>query len=220
MKKTIGIIGGMTPKSTALIYNNIIDIYQKKFNDYAFPKIIIYSVSFQNYIDGMKKDNWDSIAEELLKITHSLNKAGADFCIIAANTMHKVFDKIENRSPLPILNIIDAVAEKITDAKIKNVTLLGTRYTMIDSFYRDRLRKFGIKTLVPDKNYIDIIHDIILNELGKEIINNESRKIIINIIEGLNAKGSQGLILGCTELPLIIDTVKILSSQALAYSLN
>ncbi len=230
MKKTIGIIGGMTPKSTILLYNNIIDLYQKKFNDYAFPEILIYSVSFQDYLNWMESDNWNAITEELIKILHSLNKAGADFCIIAANTIHKVFEKIENKSPIPILNIIDAVAEKITSYGIKEVTLLGTRYTMMEKFYKSRLLKFGIKSIVPDKQNIDLIDNIILKELGKEIINDDSRKKIINIIESLKSKGSQGVILGCTELPLLIhkkntptkifDSVEILSYKALTYSLN
>ncbi|MFO7889471.1 MAG: amino acid racemase [bacterium] len=230
MKKTIGIIGGMTPKSTALIYNNIIDSYQKKYNDYGFPEILIYSVSFQNYISWMQNGNWDAIADALIKVVHSLHNAGADFCIISTNTMHKIYDRIEKKSPIPMLNIIDAVADEITSFGIKKVTLLGTRYTMSDTFYKEGLKKYGIDTIVPDKQDIDVINNIIFEELGKEIINNDSKKKIINIIKYLNLKGSEGVILGCTELPLIIneensptkifDSVKILSSKALMYSLK
>jgi len=230
MKKTIGILGGMTPKSTALIYNDIIDSYQQKFNDYAFPEILIYSVSFQNYIDWMQDGNWDAIADGLIKIVHSLDKAGADFCIISTNTMHKVYDRIEKKSPVPMLNIIDAVADEINNCGIKKVTLLGTRYTMSDTFYTEGLKKHGIETIVPDKHDIDVINNIIFEELGKKIITENSRKKIIAIIEDLLSKGSEGVILGCTELPLIIneenspikifDSVKILSSKALMYSLK
>ncbi len=230
MKKTIGILGGMTPKSTALIYNDIIDSYQKQFNDYSFPELLIYSVSFQNYVDWMQDGNWDAIADGLIKAVHSLDKAGADFCIISTNTMHKVYDRIEKESPVPMLNIIDAVADEITRCGLKKVTLLGTRYTMSDTFYTEGLKKHGIETVVPEKNDIDVIHDIIFEELGKEIINDDSRKKIITIIENLHSQGSEGVILGCTELPLIIneensptkifDSVKILSSKALNYSLK
>lgn len=230
MKKTIGIIGGMTPKSTVLMYNHIINMYQNKFDDYAFPEILIYSVSFQNYVNWMQNNNWDTITDELIKTVLSLAKTGADFCVISTNTMHKVFDQIEKESPIPLLNIIDEVAEEITSQGLKKVTLLGTRYTMSDSFYKQRLKKHGIETVVPDKQDIEIINKIIFNELGKEIITSDSQKKVIEIIKNLKLQGSQGVILGCTELPLIIneknsptkifDSVEILSCKALNYSLH
>ena len=136
MKKIIGIIGGMTPESTTLYYEHIIHTYEKRYGDYAFPEVLIYSVSFQDYVDWMNQEKWESIAGGLTQAVLMLENAGADFIVIATNTMHLLFDKLQSRIQMPLISIIDAVAESIKAAGFKKVGLLGTEFTMNHPFYK------------------------------------------------------------------------------------
>lgn len=230
MAKTIGILGGMTPESTTVYYEHITRTYQKRHGDYGFPEIIIYSVSFQRYENWMISGQWDNIAEGLTQAVLSLSKAGADFCVIATNTMHKVFGHIQSHSPIPLLSIIEATAGAILDRKMDTVGLLGTRFTMREAFYRDGLAEFGIQTIIPNDEGLKIVDDIIFHELGKGVIRQESREKYVDIVRRLHSQGAEGVILGCTEIPLLIseadcdvplfNTTILHAEKALEYALN
>ena len=230
MAKIIGILGGMTPESTVTYYQHITRSYQERYGDYGFPEIVIYSVSFQQYEDWMISGNWDAIAEGLTQAVLSLRNGGADFGVIATNTMHKVFPQIQEASPIPLLSIIDATAESIQNQNMKTIGLLGTRFTMKEPFYREGLAKFGIDTLIPNENDLKIVDDIIFNELGRGILRQESRQKYVEIVSRLHDRGAEGIILGCTEIPLLIserdcsvplfNTTVLHAEKALEYSLG
>ena len=230
MAKTIGILGGMTPESTTVYYEHIIRTYQKRRGDYGFPEIIIYSVSFQRYENWMISGQWDNIAEGLTEAVLSLSKAGADFCVIATNTMHKVFGHIQTHSPIPLLSIIEATAEDIQDRKMNTVGLLGTRFTMQEDFYKDGLAESGIQTIIPNDEGLKIVDDIIFHDLGKGVIRPDSREKYVDIVRQLHSQGAEGVILGCTEIPLLIseadcdvplfNTTILHAEKALEYALN
>jgi aspartate racemase len=230
MSKTIGILGGMTPESTTTYYQHITRSYVERFGNYSFPAIIVYSVSFQQYEDWMLAGEWNAIAEGLSKAVISLKNGGADFIVIATNTMHKVFHQIQKKSPIPLISIIDATAEEIHKRKMGTVGLLGTIFTMKESFYKDGLKKHGIRTLVPEAEDQDIVNQIIFDELGRGIFTKESRKQYVEIVRRLHERGAEGIILGCTEIPLLIkeedcgiplfDTAVIHAEKALQYALS
>ena len=228
--KRIGIIGGMAPESTQLYYKYIIEEARKRLGDHNYPEIIIYSVNFQKFINWMKNGAWRNVADALVDIIYRLRDAGADFALIATNTMHIVFDEVSRRSPIPLLSIIDAVADEILKCNIKIVGLLGTRYTMTEDFYKVRLNKLGIEVIIPPSDDIDLVHYIIFEELVKGIIRDKSKSELLRIIKGFEKEGAGGVILGCTEIPMIItqedvniklfDTTKIHAVKALEYALN
>ena len=230
MPKTIGIVGGMSPESTTTYYEHITRTYQERFGNYGFPEIIIYSVSFQQYIDWMNTEKWESIAEGLTQAVVSLKNSGADFGVIATNTMHKLFHQIKRKAPLPLLSIIDATAEAIQKEKIKRVGLLGTIFTMRETFYKKGLEEFGIKTLVPNTQEQETVNEIVFNELGKGIIRKESKQKYVEIVHRLQDQGAEGVVLGCTEIPLLIkeedcgiplfDTAVLHAEKALAFALS
>ncbi|MHA1169097.1 MAG: aspartate/glutamate racemase family protein, partial [Candidatus Hodarchaeales archaeon] len=193
MKKlTIGIVGGTTPQSTLEYYDYIIKSYIEMYNDHSYPEIIIYSVSFQNYINWMSRGEWSKIEDGIVEIIDKLSKAGADFAIIATNTLHKVYPGVQERTALKILSIIDCVADRIKGSGIEVVGLLGTRYTMEEGFYREGLRKNGIASIVPDEDEMVAMDEIIFNELARGIIKDSSREKFIEIIKKLESKGANG----------------------------
>ena len=167
MHKTIGIDGGMTPESTTIYYETITRGYSERFGDYGFPRIVINSMSFQQFVDWMNNDAWDTIADALTIAVKQLSDAGADLAVLATNTMHMVFNAVETRSEIPMISIIDATARAIKSRNIACAGLLGTRFTMQKPFYREGLLKGGIQTVVPDASSQQKVHDIIFEELGK-----------------------------------------------------
>lgn len=205
MHKKIGILGGLSPESTVTYYLHIVRRYQELFGDHSYPEIIIYSVSFQRFINWMAQDKWNTITEELINAIRSLGAAGADFAIIATNTMHIVFDKVREKSPIPLISIIEATAEAIKEEGMDTVGLLGTRFTMEKKFYRRELASHGIETLVPDKADRDYINKVVFEELSRSLIRAESRNKFLKIIEDLIGRGAQGIVLGCTEIPLLVN---------------
>lgn len=228
--KRIGIIGGMAPDSTQLYYKYIIDEYRRRFNDHSYPEIIIYSVNFQRFVNWMASRDWRSIADELVNVASKLYNAGADFALIATNTMHIVFKEVSRRSPIPLLSIVKAVGEEAAKNDIKVVGLLGTRFTMTENFYKDGLGKYGIKVVVPNDEEIQYIDHVIFRELTRGIIREESRGKFVEIIYELKEKGAEAIILGCTEIPLLVkqedvdikllDSTKIHAIKALEYALE
>jgi aspartate racemase len=205
MHKKIGIIGGMSPESTIEYYRYITRTYTQRFGDYGYPEILIDSVSFQPYVDWPKSDRWDLIAEGLATVACRLENAGADFLVIATNTMHLVFDEIQTRVNIPIISIMDAVGSAIQKDGLQNIAMLGTRFTMEKSFYASGLARYGIRTIVPSEDDRLTINRIIYDELVNGTILDSSRDIFHRIIGELYQSGAQGMILGCTEIPLLVN---------------
>lgn len=230
MKKKIGIVGGLSPESTVSYYLYITRNYAERYGNYDYPEIIIYSVNLENYHRWRSINRWDLIIDDLVSCFQKLKNAGADFGLIATNTMHKVFEQVANIVDLPLINIIDETALKAKELGLNTLGLLGTKYTMSDGFYQDRLLKFGVDSLVPNLEQQEVIHQIIVEELVRGQFLEVSKNRYIEIIQDLASRGADGIILGCTEIPLLIkkeyleiqllDTATIHSEAALKASLN
>jgi len=230
MHKRIGILGGMSPESTVAYYEYITRTYTERFGDYGYPEVLIYSVSFQPYVDWPNQDRWDLVADGLSQAARKLVVAGADMILIATNTMHLVFDEIQARVEVPMLSLLDTTAEAIQGRGLSTVGLLGTRFTMEKSFYQDALAGHGISTLVPDAGDRAYVNRVIYDELVAGQIRDESRAGYLAIIRKLAEQGAQGIVLGCTEIPLLVDeasagiplfdTTQIHAEAALNYAIQ
>ena len=230
MHKRIGILGGMSPESTAEYYQYIIHAYQKRFGNHGYPEIIIYSVSFQDYVDWPKAGRWDLIAQGLGQAARQLQAAGADFIIIATNTMHLVVEEIRAQIEIPVLSLLDVVGDAIQARGLGTVGLLGTAFTMGSHFYQDALQKRSIQVLTPDAEDQRYVNQVIYDELVNGTLRDESRAGYLNVIEKLAQRGAQGIILGCTEIPLLIkpgdtplplfDTTLLHAEAALNYAIG
>jgi len=206
--KTIGLLGGMTAESSAEYYRIINQLVRERLGGIHSGKMIMYSVDFGEIEPLMDREDWERITVILIDAASRLERAGADLLLLCTNTMHKLAEPIQNAIRIPLLNIIEVTAKRILDAELKTVGLLGTRFTMEGDFYRRPLeRKFGIKTVIPEKEDREQIHRIIVEELSIGKIETESRKTYLQIIEQLRAKGAEGVILGCTEIPLLVQAV-------------
>lgn len=210
-RKRIDIIGGLSPESTVYYYQHLIHEYFERQDNYSYPETIIYSANFQNYITWVLENNWSAVEDDLVRIIDSLAASGADFALISANTPHQVFKPVSERVELPMLSIVDAVVEHAKTLGLKKLGLLGTKVTMVGSFYPETAAKAGIEIMVPDEDDQEIVHGIIFDELSKGNIKLNSKQKYITIIDKLVSKGADGIILGCTEIPLLInqDDVKI-----------
>ena len=203
--KTIGILGGLGPESTCEYYRYITRTYYDTYNNYAYPEIIIYSLEFSKFI-GCGYENTGEIKTAIEK----LYGAGADFVVAACNTIHIVYDEVAKDIPIPWISIMDVVADEIKSVHIKKVGLLGTIFTMSKGFYHKALTGHGIETITPDIETQQKINDIIFNELVRGITRDESKRFILECIDNLSRSGAEGIVLGCTELPFLIqqdDTV-------------
>ena len=230
MHKTIGILGGMSPESTVAYYEYITRTYTARFGDYAYPQILIYSVSFQAYVDWPKEDRWDLVAEGLIQAARSLELAGADVILIATNTMHIVFDEVASNVGVPMLSLLDAVGDAIEARGMDTVGLLGTAFTMEKTFYHRALADRGIRVLVPQPGDRKRVNDVIYDELVAGTIRDTSRQDFLAIVKGLAERGAEGVILGCTEIPLLVseedselplfDTTTIHAEAALGYAIG
>ena len=203
--KTIGLIGGMSWEST-VTYNKIInETVKERLGGFHSGKILLYSVDFAEIEECQAKGEWEKSAEILSEAAENLEKAGADFIVICTNTMHKVAGKIQENIKIPVIHIADATAHKLKQDGILKTALLGTKYTMTQDFYKEKLRENGIEVLIPEEKDIEIVNHVIYEELCLGKILDSSRKEYIRIIDGLKEKGAQGVILGCTEIGLLIS---------------
>ena len=228
MHKRIGILGGMSPESTVAYYEYITRTYTERYGDYGYPEILIYSVSFQPYVDWPNQDRWDLVARGLTEAGRKLVAAGAEVILIATNTMHHVFDEVQAGIAVPMLSLLDATAEAILARGLHTVGLLGTRFTMEKSFYQDALAPRGIAVLVPEAEDRVVVNRVIYEELVAGQIRNASRASFVAIIRRLVERGAEGVILGCTEIPLLVseadvqipllDTTTIHAEAALTYA--
>ncbi len=228
--KTIGLIGGMSWESTVTYYKIINETVKEKLGGLHSAKCILYSVDFQEIEECQANGNWEKSGEILGEAAYNLEKAGADFIVICTNTMHKVVNQIKEKISIPILHIAEMTAEKILEKGLKNIALLGTKYTMEQDFYKSKLIEKGINVIIPDKNDIEIINEVIYDELCLGTINSNSKKKFLEIVDKLRSKGAEGIILGCTEIGLLIknedtdvplfDTAIIHAEQAAMYSIK
>jgi len=228
--KTIGLIGGMSWESTVTYYKIINETVKERLGGLHSAKCILYSVDFQEIEECQANGNWEKSGEILGEAANNLEKAGADFIVICTNTMHKVVNQIKEKISIPILHIAEMTAEKILEKGLKNIALLGTKYTMEQDFYKSKLIEKGINVIIPDKNDVEIINKVIYNELCLGIINSNSKKKFLEIVDKLRNKGAEGIILGCTEIGLLIknedtdvplfDTAIIHAEQAAIYSIK
>ena len=228
--KTIGLIGGMSWESTVTYYKIINETVKEKLGRLHSAKCILYSVDFQEIEECQANGNWEKSGEILGEAAYNLEKAGADFIVICTNTMHKVVNQIKEKISVPILHIAEMTAEKILEKGLKNIALLGTKYTMEQDFYKSKLIEKGINVIIPDKNDIETINEVIYDELCLGSINFNSKKKFLEIVDKLRSKGAEGIILGCTEIGLLIknedtdvplfDTAIIHAEQAAMYSIK
>lgn len=202
--KTIGLIGGMSWESTVTYYQIINNTIKEQLGGFHSAKILLYSVDFAEIEECQSKGQWDKSAAILTEAASNLEKAGADFVVICTNTMHKVVPQMEQQIHIPIVHIADATADILEKHHITKVALLGTKYTMTGEFYRERIEKRGIQVIVPESADIEVINHVIYNELCLGKVENSSRDKYIQIIDKLAQKGAEGVILGCTEIGLLI----------------
>ncbi len=230
MHKPIGIIGGMSPESTVAYYEYITRTYTERYGDYGYPEILIYSVSFQPYVDWPRADRWDLVAAGLSEAAHKLEAMGAGCILIATNTMHIVFDEVQASVDAPMISLLDAVGAAIQERGLSRVGLLGTEFTMEKPFYRDALAEQGIEVLVPGAEDRRFVNAVIYDELVAGQILDASRAGYLAVIERLAGRGAEGVILGCTEIPLLVseadaglplfDTTAIHAEAALRFAVE
>ncbi|MGB9718136.1 MAG: aspartate/glutamate racemase family protein [Thermoproteota archaeon] len=203
--KTIGLIGGMSWESTLEYYRIINQQVKEKLGGLHSAECILYSVDFEKVENLQHAGEWGELAELMTSIALKLQDAGAQGIVICSNTMHKVAEKVQESLRTPLIHIVDATAVEVKRRGLRKVALLGTRFTMEDEFYKGRLReKHGIDTIIPGEADRGIIHGIIYSELCKGIVKQSSKKELARIIGKLSARGAEGVILGCTELPLLV----------------
>jgi len=203
--KTIGLLGGMSWESTLEYYRVLNQLAQKEFGGNHSCPCIVHSFDFQIIEMLQHEQNWDALSSILTEASIKLEVAGADQLIICTNTMHKLADKIKDHIQIPLIHIVDAVAREIHKKGINKVGLLGTKFTMEEDFYRKKLQEeYQIECIIPSVSDRNMIHDIIYNELVKGILKKESRQQFYKIIESLKNREAAGIILGCTEIPLLV----------------
>ncbi|MFJ7973809.1 aspartate/glutamate racemase family protein [Psychrobacillus sp. NPDC096389] len=202
--KTIGLIGGMSWESSNEYYRLINEEIKNKLGGLHSAKCILYSVDFDEIERYQANGDWKSAGQSLGDVALSLEKAGADFIVICTNTMHKVINYIEEKINIPILHIADATANEIKKTKVGSVGLLGTKYTMVQDFYKSRIEANDIKVLIPGDEDIELINEVIYEELCLGKINHASKEYFKKVIKNLIDNGAEGIILGCTEIGLLI----------------
>jgi aspartate racemase len=231
MQKTIGLIGGMSWESSAVYYKIINQEVQQKLGGVHSCKSLMYSVDFDEIAALQRAGDWNKLETILCNAAQRLEKGGADFILICANTMHKLADATANSVSIPLIHIADATAEVIKKEGFKKVGLLGTKFTMEENFLRGRfLDNHNLQTIVPDKAQREIIHNIIYDELTKGVFTTQSKQEYIKIINDLISQGAEGIVLGCTEIRLLItpndtqhtlfDTAEIHAKKAVELALE
>ncbi|MBO9494892.1 aspartate/glutamate racemase family protein [Thalassotalea sp. G20_0] len=204
--KTIGLIGGMSWESTLSYYKGINEGVKTSLGGLHSARVALYSVDFAEIEKLQHQGEWDKTAEILSAAARSVEAGGADFFLICTNTMHKVAEAVEKSVAIPLVHIADATGELLVKDGIKRVGLLGTRFTMEQAFYKNRLLdKFGIEVVIPDEAEREVVHQVIHTELCLGQINNASRNQYLKIISSLHNQGAEAVILGCTEIALLVQ---------------
>lgn len=207
--KKIGLIGGLGPESTVDYYKEIISVFNTKYTELAYPEIIVYSANINELMKYVKSSDWPGLSEWLLERILSLHRAGAEYAAIASNTPHIVFDEVRSRSPVPMLSIVEETCSKAQNLGLKKVGLLGTKLTMKSDFYKRPFIAKGMTVTVPSEEEQDIIHHKLFSEIELGIFKDSTREELLRIAKRMvDADGIDSLILGCTELPLILTESK------------
>ncbi len=202
--KRIGIIGGLGPESTIDYYKGIINIFRQR--DLAAPEIIIYSADVNRLLELAEDREWNKLVEWLVEMVNALHNAGAEFAVIGSNTPHIVFDKVKSMSSLPMLSIVDETCKRASNMKLKKLGLMGTKFTMESDFFQKAFHDAGISIIVPMKDEQQFIYNKIISEIALGIIKNSTRQELLSIVKRMiDEDFIDGLILGCTELPLILE---------------
>ena len=227
MSKRIGILGGISAESTLRYYDRIIKGYFERRRDYYYPEVVIFSLNFQRFTDFEDRGHRDGYVAEIMSGVRALERAGAEFVVMAANSPHAVFEEVEGLSNVPLLSIVNVTAEHAGRMGLRKLLLLGIKFTMQSSFYQDGCREYGIEITVPAGEDQDRINRIIFEELARGIVRDGSREELLGVIKG---RPADGVILGCTELPLILrqedspvpllDTLELHAAAALDFSLS
>ncbi len=204
--KRIGILGGTSPESTVTYYQRITREYTRRFGDHGYPEILIYSVSFQRFIDWMRAGDWDALAGAVVQGLCALSVAGAEVGLIATNTFHRVFDEVAAAVPIPLISVLDVVSDRLTELGCRRAALLGTKITMSSAFYLDHLAARGIETIVPTVEEQNAIDRTLFEEASRGVITPESKASILGIANRLIQGGAEAVVLGCTELPLLVES--------------
>lgn len=228
--KTIGLIGGMSWESTVTYYQLINETVKQQLGGLHSAKILMYSVDFAEIEEYQAQGKWAESAEVLAQAAVNLETAGADFLLICTNTMHKVAPQVQSRVSIPLIHIAEATADALKAEGITTVGLLGTKYTMTQDFYKQKLIDAGISVVIPDEAGVELVNHVIYDELCLGIVKEESRQSYTAIIEQLRSRGAQGVILGCTEIGLLIsqadtslpvfDTTRIHAEKAALFALD
>lgn len=202
--KTIGVLGGMSRVASAEYYRRINEGVNAQLGGHAAAELVLYSVDF-GVIEGFIRDErWDQAAEYLAERAQRLERAGAEFLILATNTMHRVADELQNAIGIPLVHIVDATADAAAADGVKTLGVLGTKAVMEGDFYRKRLADKGFEVFVPAERDRDLVHRVIFEELTREVIDDHSRDEYRRIMGDLVARGAQGIVLGCTEISLLV----------------
>lgn len=228
--KTLGLIGGTTWVSTVDYYRYINQLTAQNMGGQELAPLVLASVNFAEFMKFVNSGDWESAAGFLSEIAQRLETAGADAIVLCANTTHITAETVQSNINIPVLHIVDAVAKEISLVKMKKVGLLGTKFTMEHDFFKNRLLENDIAAIIPGDEDRDFVHHSIYNELGKEIFKIETKERYLKIIKELEENGAEGVILGCTEIPLLIkasdckiptfDTTLIHAKYAVNFALS
>lgn len=202
--KTIGMIGGMSWESTVTYYEIVNEVMKERLGGLSSAKVLLYSVNFEEIEKRQSSGAWDECAEILGEAARNLEKAGAEFIVICTNTMHKVAPQMQEMINIPIVHIAETTADELKKKGIQKVALLGTKYTMTQEFYRGKLIEAGLEVIVPEEDGITMINNVIFNELCLGVQKPESKVAFLKEIEKLRVRGAEGVILGCTEIGMLI----------------
>lgn len=227
--KTLGLVGGMSWESTALYYRWINEGVRAALGPPRSASIVMRSFDFAEIQALQHSNDWEEAGRRLAQAARALEDAGADAILLCTNTMHKVAGAVEAGITVPLLHLADATGDRVAASGLRRVALLGTRFTMAESFYRDRLTSRGIEVLVPDPDCIAEINRVIYDELCRGVVRDRSRETFVGIVERLAGEGAQAVILGCTEITMLIgaadvpvpvfDTTAIHAETAVAFAI-
>jgi aspartate racemase len=202
--RKIGLLGGMSWESTALYYRLLNEDVRDRLGGFHSARLVLSSVDFAGIEAMQVAGDWAAAAEALADEGRSLEAAGATCIVLCTNTMHKVADAIESAVDIPLIHLADVTAAAVRAAGVQRVALLGTRFTMEQPFYSDRLRSHGLEVLVPEGGDLTLVHDVIYDELVVGVVREESRARYADVVARLVDRGAQGVVLGCTEIELLI----------------
>ncbi|MFP4362528.1 MAG: aspartate/glutamate racemase family protein [Spirochaetia bacterium] len=204
--KTIGLLGGMTWESSLEYYRIINKTIQQELGGAASAEIVLYSFNFQKIAEAQSKEDWGVLKQKLVNAAKNCKQSGAEFIVICTNTMHTLAEDIELSAEIPVFHIADTVGAAAQKLDVSKVGLLGTRFTMEEEFYKSKLKNtYNIETVIPEEMQRKTVNSIIFDELCKGIKNPDSKMKLIDVINGLQSKGAQAIVLGCTELPFLIS---------------